>query len=53
VPKPVEKVINKPMAPSISMVKTPSDNLAEEAAVLMELGKRASLHPSVDEALAG
>jgi len=48
VPKPAEKAVNKPLGASAG-----SNPAAGGADALLELAKRASLHPSVDEALGG
>jgi len=53
VPKPAEPAINKPLAPALAGASAGADPAAGGAAALLELAKRASLHPSVDEALAG
>ena len=51
VPKPVEKAINKPLAPALAVASAGSNPAAGGADALLELAKRASLHSSVDEAL--
>lgn len=53
VPKPAEKAVNKPLAPALAGASAGSDPAAGGAAALLEMAKRASLHSSVDEALAG